>query len=146
MGNSIGVCLGNSLGAAWADSGRFPSKLLFPRGAIGYLPAGNPVYGPLSAVDFPDSGKPLAFRPISREITRYPLCGGPASIVAKEVSSNPAETEYAGPPLNPRDGGQGAELPPTGRRRNGENTAGRRAGAGPPHLLSGGLNVHGYIW
>ena len=35
---------------------------------------------------------------------------------------------------------------PQARRRNGGNTAGRRAGAGPPHLLSGGLNVHDHIW
>jgi len=89
MGDSIGVCLGNRLGAAWAGSGRFQREI---RAYLG---------------------------------EKHPL--SPAWI--------------------PPQGTEGKELNcrPQARRRNGGNTAGRRAGAGPPHLLSGGLNVHGYI-
>jgi len=85
MGNSIGVYLGNRLGAAWASSGRFWQAV---------------------AVTASPHPRPL----ISRE-GEYP--------------------SFSRHPLARR-----------ARRLHGRS-AGRR---GPPHLLSGGLNVHGYIW
>jgi len=124
MGNSIGGCLGNRLGAAWASSGRILPGPAIYRDAIDHLPAAAPVCELLSAVDLRGSPWIQGFRPISKEITHSaPTAADPKGRRAAELFPLPV-------------------CPPSHRR----NTAGRRAGAGPPHLLSGGLNVHVYIW
>jgi len=62
----------------------------------------------------------------------------------------PLSTKPSGPspwPLNPRDGKPEASAThrPAGAPAKTRSASPQRADSGPPHLLSGGLNVHGYI-
>jgi len=93
MGNSIGFCLGNRLGAARASSGRFQPGPAFYRGAIDHLLVAAPLYELLGAVDLTHFA-PMAAYPKGRRASELPATRMPAGAPADH--GRPAGRRWVG--------------------------------------------------